>query len=151
MLGLRMAPVEVVKIPDPPGNLCSQVSRFATAHIVLTIHGAHLMHSSFMTPGEAVLVEVMPYNNHNLQFTVVITQPIGIRYMKACGLKEEGMDECYPKIPLSDTRRIPCTLKHLDCWFTRTHTHDSDPTCTAASTRCTRASMGCSPEQLSIF
>jgi len=123
--------VEQSIIPMPPGSLCEQVSRYATAHIVVTVHGAHVTLASLMTPGQSLLLEVMPFSTYEFKFSSAVTAPIGIKYMQLCGMYETGMDN-----ELDVEGQVKGSQKNLNCYKTRSHTHATQPKCTVKSNKC---------------
>ncbi|EOD35111.1 hypothetical protein EMIHUDRAFT_455409 [Emiliania huxleyi CCMP1516] len=54
--GAAEAPLEVVRLPERPDSLCDQVRRYAEADVLISPHGAHLVHIPQLSPS-AVFIE----------------------------------------------------------------------------------------------
>lgn len=85
-------------VPLEPEDLCTQVARYAGAHVVISIHGAQSTFASFMRPKVSMLVEVMPWENHQLMYYQVNTVSQAIGYLQLLGSRPQGADgrECRP-------------------------------------------------------
>lgn len=111
-----------------PGNFCEQIRRFATADVVLSIHGAHLVNVPFLPPG-GLLFEVLPWAHTYKQHHSRLLRRTDLHYDKLCGPRPAD-----PRLPDSESfceGRSPaarrCTAIVRDCYPTRIRDGTSDP------------------------
>ena len=87
-LGRHLDNVVVDTIPSrgaaPPGSLCTQVSRFARADLLLSVHGAHLSLLPALQP-DSVFVEVTPWASSSApHYSQLVRHLESVRRFQVC-------------------------------------------------------------------
>lgn len=116
--GIR-AKVEIVNISSRnPGDFCEQITRFATASVVVSIHGAHLVNAPFLPPG-GLLFEVLPWAHTKKQHHSRLLRNTDLRYDKLCAPKPPGITRTEDFCEGRSQAARKCTAIVRDCHATR--------------------------------
>ncbi|KAJ8614582.1 hypothetical protein CTAYLR_004956 [Chrysophaeum taylorii] len=108
-----------------PGDLCAQVARFATADVLVSIHGAHLVNAPFLPP-RGLLFEVLPWAHSKKRHHARLLQRTDISYDKLCGRRPAKASNIPTSESLCEGRSQAarrCTAIVRDCHPTRMGTH----------------------------
>ena len=101
-----------------PGGFCDQLRRFASADVLVSVHGAHLVNAPWIAPG-GLLLEALPYGNWGKGHHARLLKNTDLEYLRVCGLRPS------PSLPKNEQlceRRTPaarrCALVARDCYET---------------------------------
>ena len=101
-----------------PGSFCDQLRRFASADVLVSVHGAHLVNAPWIAPG-GLLLEALPYGNWGKGHHARLLKNTDLEYLRVCGLRPS------PSLPKNEQlceRRTPaarrCALVARDCYET---------------------------------
>ena len=76
-----------------PGGFCDQLRRFASADVLVSVHGAHLVNAPWIAPG-GLLLEALPYGHKRKNTT---RASCGTRTSSTCASAACGPRRRFPK------------------------------------------------------
>jgi len=101
-----------------PGSFCDQLRRFATADVLVSVHGAHLVNAPWIAPG-GLLLEALPYGHKRKKHHARLLRNTDLEYVRVCGVRPSS--SLPKKESLCEGRTAAarkCALVARDCYET---------------------------------
>ena len=101
-----------------PGGFCDQLRRFASADVLVSVHGAHLVNAPWIAPG-GLLLEALPYGHKRKKHHARLLRNTDLEYVRVCGVRPSS--SLPKKESLCEGRTAAarkCALVARDCYET---------------------------------
>ena len=101
-----------------PGGFCDQLRRFASADVLVSVHGAHLVNAPWIAP-HGLLLEALPYGHKRKKHHARLLRNTDLEYVRVCGVRPSS--SLPKKESLCEGRTAAarkCALVARDCYET---------------------------------